>query len=63
MDGCAPGRVLCFFPFGQGMRDCIGQGLAKLKYTATLSMLLGRFHFQLAPEVRWLGRAWLKRAL
>lgn len=48
-DGKAPKR---FIPFSDGRRDCIGQALAKMNYTAVLAMLLGRFHFELAPEVR-----------
>jgi cytochrome P450 len=42
-----------FLPFSDGRRDCIGQALAKTNYTAVLASLLGRFHFELAPEVRY----------
>ncbi len=51
-------RPLRFFPFGLGARECVGQGLAKLNYTATLATLLGYFHFKLAPEVMPGLRAW-----
>ena len=42
---------LRWLPFGLGPRDCIGQSLARLNYTATLATLLGHFSFRLAPEV------------
>lgn len=45
-------KVKRFIPFSDGRRDCIGQALAKTNYTAVLALLLGRFHFELAPEVR-----------
>jgi fatty acid synthase len=44
-------KVKRFLPFSDGRRDCIGQALAKTNYTAVLASLLGRFHFELAPEV------------
>ena len=47
----AGGRPKRFIPFSDGRRDCIGQALAKMNYTAVLAMLLGRYHFELAPEV------------
>lgn len=43
--------ALRWYPFGQGQRDCVGQALARLNYTAALATLLGRFSFALAPEV------------
>jgi hypothetical protein len=49
--GGAASQPLRFFPFSQGARDCIGQSLAKINYTATLAALLGRYSFKLAPEV------------
>jgi cytochrome P450 len=45
-------KVKRFYPFSEGRRDCIGQALAKTNYTAVLASLLGRFHFEMAPEVR-----------
>ncbi len=45
-------QALRFLPFSSGPRDCIGQSLAKMNYMATLAVLLGRFSFRLAPEVR-----------
>lgn len=47
----AAAEPLRFFPFSQGARDCVGQSLARVNYTATLAALLGRFAFQLAHEV------------
>ena len=41
-----------FLPFLTGARDCIGQSLAKMNYTATLALLLSAFSFRLAEEVR-----------
>jgi hypothetical protein len=46
---------LRFFPFSMGPRDCIGQTLAKMNYTATLACLLGRFHFELAAAAEGPG--------
>ncbi|KAL4444154.1 hypothetical protein ABPG75_011891 [Micractinium tetrahymenae] len=46
----AAGEPLRFFPFSQGARDCVGQSLARLNYTATLAALLGRFSFRLATQ-------------
>ena len=39
-----------YLPFGDGMRGCIGQSLAKLNYTATLALLLSNFTFRLADK-------------
>ena len=41
-----------FLPFLTGARDCVGQSLAKMNYTATLALLLSAFSFRLAKEVR-----------
>ena len=41
-----------FLPFSAGARDCVGQSLAKMNYTATLALLLSSFSFRLAEEVR-----------
>ena len=41
-----------FLPFSAGARDCVGQSLAKMNYTATLALLLSAFSFRLAEEVR-----------
>ena len=45
-------RIKRYIPFSDGRRDCVGQALARMNYTATLARLLGSFHFELAPEVR-----------
>lgn len=54
----AAAEPLRFFPFSQGPRDCVGQSLARLNYTATLAALLGRFTFRLVPGVRHQLLAW-----
>lgn len=41
-----------FLPFLTGARDCVGQSLAKMNYTATLALLLSAFSFRLAEEVQ-----------
>lgn len=45
------GKAKRFIPFSNGRRNCIGQPLAKMNIMAMLAELLGRFHFELAPEV------------
>lgn len=45
------GRVKRFLPFSSGTRDCVGQSLARMNYTATVAMLLARFRFELADKV------------
>lgn len=40
-----------YLPFGDGMRSCVGQSLAKMNYTATLASLLCHFKFRLADRV------------
>lgn len=37
--------------FSIGPRDCIGQSLAKLELQVVLATLVGRFRFQLGPEL------------
>ena len=44
-------RVKRFLPFSTGMRDCVGQNLARMNYTTTVAMLIAHFKFELAPEV------------
>ena len=48
-------RIKRYIPFSDGRRDCVGQALARMNYTSTLARLLGNFHFELAPEVRFSG--------
>lgn len=40
-----------YLPFGDGVRSCVGQSLAKMNYTATLALLLSHFSFRLADRV------------
>ena len=48
----AEGRVKRFLPFSSGTRDCVGQSLARMNYTATVAMLMAHFRFELADKVR-----------
>jgi cytochrome P450 len=41
-----------YFPFAEGPRNCVGQSLAQVTLPVTLAILLSRFHFKLAEEVR-----------
>lgn len=45
-------RFKKFMPFGEGMRGCVGQSLAKMNYTAATALLLSHFTFRLADRVR-----------
>jgi hypothetical protein len=44
---------ICFMPFSEGPRNCVGQTLAKLEVVTVLAQLLGSFLLELAPEVGW----------
>ena len=44
-------RAKRFLPFSLGARDCVGQSLARMNFTATVAMLLSEFSFRLADEV------------
>ena len=41
-----------WFPFAEGTRNCVGKSLAQVTLPATLAILLARFSFRLADEVR-----------
>ncbi len=49
-----------FLPFSSGTRDCVGQSLARMNYTATVAMLLAHFRFELAGRVD--ARGWALHA-
>ena len=44
-------RAKRFLPFSLGARDCVGQSLARMNFTATVAMLVSEFSFRLADEV------------
>ena len=50
-DESAEVRGRRYLPFGDGMRSCVGQSLAKMNYTAPLALLLSHFSFRLADRV------------
>ena len=50
-DGADAVRGRRYLPFGDGMRSCVGQSLAKMNYTATVALLLSHFSFRLADHV------------
>ena len=50
-DGAEAVRGRRYLPFGDGMRSCVGQSLAKMNYTATVALLLSHFSFRLADRV------------
>ena len=50
-DGAEAVRGRRYLPFGDGMRSCVGQSLAKMNYTATVALLLSHFSFRLADHV------------
>ncbi|KAK9915327.1 hypothetical protein WJX75_007673 [Coccomyxa subellipsoidea] len=44
-------RFKKYMPFGDGMRACVGQSLAKMNYTAATALLLSQFTFRLADRM------------
>ena len=45
-------RAKRYFPFAEGPRHCVGMSLANITLPATLAVLLSRYSFKLADEVR-----------
>ncbi|KAK9835968.1 hypothetical protein WJX81_002349 [Elliptochloris bilobata] len=43
-------KALRYTPFGNGMRNCVGQQLAKVNMPTALGMLVSNFKFELTPE-------------
>jgi hypothetical protein len=41
-----------FTPFGQGIRNCLGQQLARMNVPTAVAMFVSNFHLELSPEVR-----------
>lgn len=41
---------LCFFPFGYGMRNCVGMNLALIELRVALLSIVKKFKFELADE-------------
>ena len=50
--GSGKRRAKRYFPFAEGPRHCVGMSLANITLPATLAVLLSRFSFKLADEVR-----------
>lgn len=48
-----------YTPFGDGIRMCVGQSLAKMELIASLAVLFSRFSFRLADEVNYEGLNWM----
>ncbi len=49
--GAGEQRYKKYMPFGDGMRACVGQSLAKMNYTTATALLLSHFTFRLAERV------------
>lgn len=45
-------QVKRYNPFGQGVRNCLGQQLARMNVPTAVAMFVAQFDFSLAPEVR-----------
>ena len=49
---------ICFMPFSEGPRNCVGQSLAKIEVLAVLATMLGSFRVELDPAVRLQDSQW-----
>ncbi len=47
-------QVKRYNPFGQGVRNCLGQQLARMNVPTAVAMFVSEFEFTVAPEVRLL---------
>ena len=45
-------QVRRYTPFGGGIRNCLGQQLARMNVPTAVAMFVGNFHLQLTAEVR-----------
>ena len=46
-------------PFGGGVRNCLGQQLARMNVPTAVAMFVSNFHLKLTPEVLWIKPAYL----
>ncbi len=44
-------QVRRFNPFGQGLRNCLGQQLARMNVPTAIAMFVANFKLELTPEV------------
>ncbi len=47
-------------PFGGGIRNCLGQQLARMNVPTAVAMFVANFHLQLTQEVRCKAGLWLR---
>lgn len=45
-------QVKRYTPFGQGVRNCLGQQLARMNVPTAVAMFMSEFEFTVAPQVR-----------
>jgi cytochrome P450 len=52
MSFCLHVQARRFNPFGAGIRNCLGQQLARMNVPTAVAMFVSNFHLKLTPEVR-----------